>query len=109
MLAETSHMPHDAQVRFGVRPERISIASADQAQRPTENRAAATITKRIFQGSHLRLEVETSWGDRAELALPIGSDCPNMESLAPGKVTTISWDVNATMPFPVDNTSRTAK
>lgn len=108
-VADTSAVLHDAQVRFGVRPERIGLAQVGQAQRPTENRAMATITKRIFQGSHLHLEVRTSWGDRAELALPVGSGSPDMESLAPGKVAAISWDVDATMLFPKNDSSRPLK
>jgi spermidine/putrescine transport system ATP-binding protein len=87
-------------VAFGVRPERIRLVSNGEPQRPTENRISATITKRIFQGSNLRLEGKTSWGEPVELTLQIGGDLAQFEAVAPGRVATISWDVDATLLFP---------
>jgi spermidine/putrescine transport system ATP-binding protein len=98
-----------ANIRLGVRPERIGIAPVGRPQGPTENRATAKITKQIFQGSHLRIEATTSWGEPVELALPVGGDSSDIESLTPGRTTAISWDVGATMLFPAHDTSRPPK
>jgi hypothetical protein len=55
------------------------------------------INKIVFQGSSLRIEGRTSWGDPIELMQQTNRDA----AAEPGKSATLAWDVSAMLLFQV--------
>ncbi|MFZ1096238.1 MAG: ABC transporter ATP-binding protein [Xanthobacteraceae bacterium] len=93
----TQGVANNTRVAVGVRPERIRIATDRESCRPDENRISAMINKIVFQGSSLRIEGRTSWGDPIELMQQTDRDA----AAEPGKSATLAWDVSAMLLFQV--------
>jgi hypothetical protein len=59
------------------------------------------INKIVFQGSSLRIEGRTSWGESIELMQKTDTDVATLAATEPGKSATLVWDVSATLLFQV--------
>jgi spermidine/putrescine transport system ATP-binding protein len=94
---------NNASVTAGVRPERIRILADGESHRADENSISALITKIVFQGSSLRIEGRTSWGDPIEVMRQTDSDAATFAVPEAGKSATLAWDINATLLFPTGN------
>ena len=90
---------NNTRVALGVRPERIRILTDGEPCRADENRISATISKIVFQGSSLRIEGRTSWGDSIELMQQTGSDAAALAAAESGKSAALAWEVSATLLF----------
>jgi spermidine/putrescine transport system ATP-binding protein len=91
---------NNASVTAGVRPERIRLLADGDSRRPDENSISAVITKIVFQGSSLRIEGRTSWGDPIEIMRQTDSNATTFAVPEAGKSATLAWDINATLLFP---------
>jgi spermidine/putrescine transport system ATP-binding protein len=90
-------------VAAGVRPERIRILANGEHCSSNENRISAVITKIVFQGSSLRIEGRTSWGDAIEVVRQTDSATQAFAAPEAGKSATLVWETNATLVFPTAN------
>jgi spermidine/putrescine transport system ATP-binding protein len=93
------NLAKDAKVAAGVRPERVRIADAAEPCGPEENRISAVIRRVVFQGSSLRIEGRTSWGDEIGLIRQTASDVAACAGADPGQGVILAWDVSATLLF----------
>jgi ABC-type Fe3+/spermidine/putrescine transport system ATPase subunit len=98
LRAGTAPVATGTKVAAGVRPERIRIVGAGEPAGANENRISATIIKIVFQGSSLRIEGRTAWGDPIEVVRP--TDGGSLAVPEAGKDAALAWDANATLVFP---------
>jgi spermidine/putrescine transport system ATP-binding protein len=103
LRSSAARLASNTRVTAGVRPERIRILTGEEPCRANENRVSAAITKIVFQGSSLRIEGRTSWGDPIEVVRQTDSDTRTFAAPAAGKSATLAWEVNATLVFPTAN------
>jgi spermidine/putrescine transport system ATP-binding protein len=99
LRSSAARLANNTKVAAGVRPERIRILASEEPCRANENRVSVAITKIVFQGSSLRIEGRTSWGDPIEVVRQTDSDTRTFAAAAAGKSATLAWEVNATLVF----------
>jgi spermidine/putrescine transport system ATP-binding protein len=103
LRSSTAPVASNTTVTAGVRPERIRILAGEEPVRANENRISAAITKIVFQGSSLRIEGRTSWGDPIEVVRQMDRDTRSLAVPEAGKSAALAWEVNATLVFPTAN------
>jgi spermidine/putrescine transport system ATP-binding protein len=99
-LAASRDYPARARVTFGVRPERVRVMLPGETARSTETSIRATITKQTFQGSTLKIEAMTPWGEPLTLMRQMDCDFASFKPPEPGKSALLAWDATATLLFP---------
>ena len=86
-------VPSGAGVIVAVRPENLRLGAA----RAGENAVDLKVRDPVFLGSKLILHFDAPEGDQAVAELPAAA----AQHLAPGDNVTVSWDVGATLVYPV--------
>ena len=86
-------VPHGAAVVVAVRPENLRLGPA----RAGENAVDLKVRDPVFLGSKLILHFDAAEGDQAVAELPAAG----AQHLAPGDNVTVSWDISATLLYPV--------
>jgi putative spermidine/putrescine transport system ATP-binding protein len=84
---------HGAAVIVAVRPENLRLGAAHAG----ENAVDLKVRDPVFLGSKLLLHFDAPEGDQAVAELPAAA----AQHLAPGDNVTVSWDIGATLVYPV--------
>jgi spermidine/putrescine transport system ATP-binding protein len=89
----------------GMRPERLRLRWPD-AGSSENNRLEGIVTRVVFQGAAVAIDVATPWGQPLRV-ISRGDDPGPSGFVVPGKAVTVEWNVDATLVYRADDATGT--